>query len=143
MSKRKLLQLVEEKLVDGWDDPRMPTISGMRKRGYTARSIRNFAERIGVTKKDSSISIATLEHAVREDLEITCPRAFGVLRPLKVTLTNYQDQVIRFRLHQDEKFGSRIPFSMSYYGKEDFMENHADFRLAPGNLRLILMLQPR
>ncbi len=140
MSKRKLLQLVEEKLVDGWDDPRMPTISGMRKRGYTARSIRNFAERIGVTKKDSSISIATLEHAVREDLEITCPRAFGVLRPLKVTLTNYpKDRVdeISAPFHpKDEKFGSRIiPFSHELFiEREDFMENPpADFfRLSPG-----------
>lgn len=140
MSKRKLLELVEKKLVTGWDDPRMPTISGMRRRGYTARSIRNFAERIGVTKKDSSISIATLEHAVREDLEISCPRAFGVLRPLKVTLTNYpKDQVeeISSPFHpKDEKFGSRvIPFSHELFiEREDFMENPpADFfRLSPG-----------
>lgn len=140
MSKRKLLELVEKKLVSGWDDPRMPTISGMRRRGYTAKSIRNFAERIGVTKKDSSISIATLEHAVREDLEITCPRAFGVLKPLKVTLTNYpKDQVeeINSPFHpKDEKFGARvIPFSQELFiEREDFMENPpADFfRLSPG-----------
>ncbi len=140
MSKRKLLTLVEKKLVDGWDDPRMPTISGMRRRGYTPKSIRNFAERIGVTKKDSVISITTLEHAIREDLEQICPRAFAVIRPIKVILTNFPadrtDEISAAFHPKDESFGKRnIPFSNELYiESEDFMENpHPDFfRLSPG-----------
>jgi len=139
MSKRKLLRLVEEDLVNGWDDPRMPTISGMRRRGYTPRSIRNFASRIGITKKDSSISIATLEHSVREDLEKICPRVFGVIDPLKVTITNFNDDTIEIDcpFHpKDESFGSRkVPFTkVIYIERSDFLEDPPKkfFRLGPG-----------
>src|SRR5690606_16000516 len=89
MSKRKLRQLVEQDLVHGWDDPRMPTLEGMRRRGYTPAYIRNFCEMIGVTKADSVVDVAMLEFAVREDLDKTAPRALCVLRPLKVVLVNY------------------------------------------------------
>src|SRR5262245_43139298 len=91
MSKRKLLQLVEQKHVSGWDDPRMPTLSGLRRRGYTPESIRDFCARIGVAKKENVIDIAQLEHSVREDLNKRAPRVMGVLRPLKVVLTNYPE----------------------------------------------------
>ena len=89
MSKRKLLQLVKENYVNGWDDPRMPTISGLRRRGYTPASIRSFAERIGVTKVDGIIDVALLEHSVREDLNKNAQRVMGVLNPLKVVITSY------------------------------------------------------
>jgi glutaminyl-tRNA synthetase len=137
MSKRKLLRLVEEKHVSGWDDPRMPTISGMRRRGYTPNSIRNFASRIGVTKKDSSISIATLEHSVREDLENICPRVFGVIEPLKVTITNFDENLeIDCPFHpKDESFGSRkVPFTKEIFiERSDFLEDPPKkfFRLGP------------
>jgi glutaminyl-tRNA synthetase len=91
MSKRKLLELVKEKHVNGWDDPRMPTISGMRRRGYTPEAIRNFAERIGVAKADSTIDFALLEHFLREDLNIRAPRVMAVLKPLKVVIDNYPE----------------------------------------------------
>jgi len=139
MSKRKLLRLVEENHVKGWDDPRMPTISGMKRRGYTPRSIRNFSSRIGITKKDSSISIATLEHSVREDLEGICPRVLGVVDPLKVTITNYEDEAFEIDcpFHpKDESFGSRkVPFTKEIYiEKSDFLEDPPKkfFRLGPG-----------
>lgn len=139
MSKRKLLRLVEDNHVNGWDDPRMPTISGMRRRGYTPRSIRNFASRIGITKKDSSISIATLEHSVREDLEQICPRVFGVVDPLKITITNFADEIFEIDcpFHpKDDSFGSRkVPFTKEIFIEQsDFMEDPPKkfFRLGPG-----------
>src|SRR5205814_137434 len=91
MSKRKLLQLVEQGRVTGWNDPRMPTISGLRRRGYTPESIRDFCARIGVAKKENVIDVAQLEHAIREDLNKRAPRAMAVLRPLKVVITNYPE----------------------------------------------------
>lgn len=145
MSKRRLLQLVEEKHVKGWDDPRMPTIAGMRRRGYTPASIRRFCEQIGVTKKDSSITMSTLETCVRDDLGPNSPRALAVLKPLKVVITNYpEDKVeqIEAPYHpQDESFGSRkIPFTRELYiESSDFMEAPPKkyFRLKPGgNVRL-------
>ena len=89
MSKRKLRQLVEEKLVSGWDDPRMPTLCGLRRRGYTARSIRNFCERIGVAKSPNTVEYGFLEHCLREDLNATAQRTMAVLHPVKLTVTNY------------------------------------------------------
>ncbi|MCA9481905.1 MAG: glutamine--tRNA ligase, partial [Nitrospira sp.] len=91
MSKRKLLQLVEEGHVSGWDDPRLPTLKGLKRRGYTPAAIRNFCERIGVAKRDSVIEMALLEHAIREDLNQTAPRVMGVLRPLRVIIDNYPE----------------------------------------------------
>lgn len=141
MSKRKLLELVEEKHVEGWDDPRMPTVSGMRKRGYTPNSIRNFCEQIGITKKESSISMSTLESAVRDDLGPLTPRVFAVLDPIKVTITNYPEgkiEEIGCDYHpQDPTFGNRhIPFSNEIYiEKDDFIEvapNRKWFRLSLG-----------
>jgi glutaminyl-tRNA synthetase len=94
MSKRKLMRLVEEGHVSGWDDPRMPTISGLRRRGYTAESIRDFCERIGVAKKESMVDVALLEHCLREDLNRRAPRVMAVQRPLRVIIDNYpEDQV--------------------------------------------------
>ena len=94
MSKRKLLELVENGYVNGWDDPRMPTISGLRRRGYTPESIRDFSERIGVAKRDSMVDIALLEHCLREDLNKRAPRVMAVLQPLRVVIENYpEDQV--------------------------------------------------
>ncbi len=91
MSKRKLLQLVQQRHVSGWDDPRMPTISGLRRRGYTPESIRDFCARIGVAKKENVIDVAQLEHSIREDLNRRAPRVMAVLRPLKVVITNYPE----------------------------------------------------
>ena len=91
MSKRKLRQLVEEKLVSGWDDPRMPTLCGLRRRGYTARSIRNFCERIGVAKSPNTVEYGFLEHCLREDLNATAQRTMAVLHPVKLTVTNYPE----------------------------------------------------
>ncbi len=141
MSKRKLLQLVEEGLVNGWDDPRMPTLSGLRRRGFTPESIRTFAEKVGVAKRDSVVDIALLEWAVRDHLNTTVPRVMGVLRPLKVVIENYpEDQVDEFDapyLPDDhERMGSRkVPFSREIWVEQsDFMEEpHRKFwRLAPG-----------
>ncbi len=141
MSKRKLLQLVEEGIVDGWDDPRMPTLSGLRRRGFTPESIRAFAERVGVAKRDSVVDIALLEWAVRDNLNTTAPRVMGVLRPLKVVIENYpEDQVDEFDapyLPDDPKrMGSRkVPFSRELWVEQsDFMEEpHRKFwRLSPG-----------
>ncbi len=140
MSKRKLLQLVEEGHVNGWDDPRMPTISGFRRRGYTPESIRNFADRIGVAKRDNVIDVALLEHAVREDLNKKANRVMAVLDPLKVVITNYPEDQYE-ELHainnpEDESAGSRIiPFGRELYiERSDFMEDAPKkfFRLAPG-----------
>jgi glutaminyl-tRNA synthetase len=140
MSKRKLLQLVKEEIVRGWDDPRMPTISGLRRRGYTPESIRNFAERVGVAKRENMIDVALLEHSVREDLNKRAPRAMAVLRPLKLIVTNYPDgkteELEAINNPEDESMGSRtVPFSKELYiEKDDFMENPPKkyFRLFPG-----------
>jgi len=140
MSKRKLLQLVQEGLVDGWDDPRMPTISGLRRRGYTPESIRNFADTIGVTKFDGIIDVGLLEFSLREDLNKKAPRVMGVLHPLKIVITNYPDDqdewMETINNPEDERMGSReIPFSREVYiEQEDFMEDPPKkfFRLAPG-----------
>lgn len=127
-SKRKLRQLVDEKHVDGWDDPRMPTISGMRRRGYTAQSLRNFCERIGVTRSDSVVDVGMLEYCVRDDLDKNAPRAMCVLRPLKVTLTNYpEDKIERLRApghpNRDDLAERELPFSKTLFiDVEDFRE---------------------
>ena len=140
MSKRKLLDLVKQGHVSGWDDPRMPTLSGLRRRGYTPESIRNFCERIGVAKRDSTVDIALLEHCIREDLNKRSPRVMAVLRPIKVIIDNYpEDQVEELDAQnnpEDPDMGSRkVPFSrVIYIEQEDFLENPPKkfFRLAPG-----------
>ncbi len=140
MSKRKLIELVDKKYVDGWDDPRMPTICGMRRRGYTPAAIRSFCDRIGVAKRDSIVDMALLEYSVREDLNKCAPRVMGVLRPLKVIIDNYpEDQVEELDAinnPEDPDAGMRkIPFSRTLYiEREDFMEDPPKkfFRLAPG-----------
>ncbi len=140
MSKRKLLQLVKEGLVNGWDDPRMPTISGMRRRGFTPRSIRNFIDRIGYTKiEEAQISVSLLEHAVREDLNAIATRAMAVLNPVKVVITNYpegQTEMVEMENNpEDPTTGThQMPFSREIYiERDDFMENPPKkfFRLAP------------
>jgi glutaminyl-tRNA synthetase len=140
MSKRKLLQLVEQKHVSGWDDPRMPTVSGLRRRGYTPESIRDFCARVGVAKKENVIDVGLLEHCVREDLNRRAPRGMAVLRPLKFVVTNYPDgQTEEFEIasHPDNaSLGSRrVPFAREIYiERDDFMEDPPKkfFRLAPG-----------
>ncbi len=140
MSKRKLLQLVEEKLVSGWDDPRMPTICGLRRRGYTPESIRNFVEKVGITKTEGIIDVALLEHSVREDLNKTAQRVMGVLNPLKVVITNYPEGKVEMmeaiNNPEDESMGTRqVPFTRELYiEREDFMEEPPKkfFRLSPG-----------
>lgn len=140
MSKRKLLELVEEKLVIGWDDPRMPTISGLRRRGYTPESIRNFSDKIGVAKRDNVIDVALLEHSVKEDLNKKAPRVMAVLDPIKIILRNYPEgkteKIETINNPEDESMGSRIiPFSREIYiERNDFMEDPPNkyFRLAPG-----------
>lgn len=140
MSKRKLMQLVEENHVTGWDDPRMPTLSGMRRRGYTADSIKNFIDRIGYTKFEATNDVSLLEFAVREDLNKKAPRVNAVLNPLKLILTNYpEDKVEMMEIvnnPEDETQGSReIPFTRELYiEREDFMEDPPKkfFRLGPG-----------
>ncbi len=140
MSKRKLLQLVQEKHVSGWDDPRMPTISGLRRRGYTPESIRDFCERIGVAKKENVIDVALLEHCVREDLNRRAPRAMAVLKPLKVVLENYPadlvDKMDVVNNPEDPSAGTRkVPFSrVLHIEHDDFREDPPKkfFRLAPG-----------
>lgn len=137
-SKRKLRQLVEEGHVRGWDDPRMPTISGLRRRGYTPASIRDFCERIGVAKSNSTIDVAMLEHCVREDLNEHAARVMAVLRPLKVVLTNYPEDKTEELLAENHptRGGKRyVPFSRELYiEREDFMEEPPKkfFRLRPG-----------
>lgn len=140
MSKRKLLHLVKEHHVAGWDDPRMPTIAGMRRRGYTPQAIRNFCDRIGVGKTESTIDFALLEYCVREDLNQCAPRVMGILRPLKVVIENYPEGQIEEldALYQPEdptKGSRKVPFSkVLYIEREDFMENPPKefYRLAPG-----------
>ncbi len=140
MSKRKLLQLVKENHVSGWDDPRMPTISGLRRRGYTPASIRDFADRIGVAKADSTVDIGYLEHCIREDLNRKAPRIMAVLNPLKVVITNYPEGKIENlkaeNNPEDPSMGYReVPFSRELFiEQDDFMEVPAKkfFRLFPG-----------
>ncbi len=140
MSKRKLLQLVKEKFVSGWDDPRMPTICGIRRRGYTPESIRMFAEKVGVAKRDNIIDISLLEWCVREDLNKKANRYMAVLDPVKVVIDNYPEDKIEYleavNNPEDENAGTRqIAFSKELYiEREDFMENPSKkyFRLAPG-----------
>lgn len=140
MSKRKLLKLVNEKHVAGWDDPRMPTLAGMRRRGYTSAAIRDFLERTGVARSDSTSELGLLEACVRQDLNAHAPRVMAVLRPLKVVLTNYPDgqaeMMTAINNPEDPDMGVReVPFSkVLYIEQEDFMENPPKnyFRLAPG-----------
>ena len=138
MSKRKLLELVEQKFVDGWDDPRMPTISAYRRRGYTSEAIQNFAEIIGVAKRDAMTEVALLEHAIREDLNKKSQRVMAVLDPLKVVITNYEgeEELEAVNNPEDAEMGHRkVPFSKEIYiEKSDFMENPPKgfHRLIPG-----------
>lgn len=141
MSKRKLKALVDAKVVDGWDDPRMPTIAGFRRRGYTAEAIRNFCREIGVAKNDSVVDAQMLEYFIREDLGPKVPRTMGVLRPLKVVITNYPENGVEMldieNNPDDESMGKRqVPFSREIYiEQDDFMEEPPKkyFRLFPGN----------
>jgi glutaminyl-tRNA synthetase len=141
MSKRKLKQLVDENITDGWDDPRMPTLAGLRRRGFTPESIRNFCREIGVAKSNSVVDAQMLEHFLREDLNVKAPRVMAVLRPVKVVITNYpedQTEMLTVQYSQDApELGSReVPFSREIYiDEEDFMEVPAKkyFRLYPGN----------
>ncbi len=142
MSKRKLLQLVEEGVVNGWDDPRMPTLSGMRRLGYTPEAIRNFIDRVGVAKRENIIDIALLEFCVREHLNKITPRVMGVLDPVKLVITNYPDdqveQMTAINNPEDPEGGSRtLPFSKDLYiERADFMEDPPKkyFRLGPGRM---------
>lgn len=141
MSKRKLLELVNEKYVNGWDDPRMPTISGLRRRGYTPESIRNFADRVGIAKRENVIDVGLLEFSVREHLNKIAPRIFAVLDPLKIIITNYPEgkteELSIENNPEDTEGGSRmVPFSREIYiERDDFMEDPPKkyFRLGPGN----------
>ena len=140
MSKRKLLGLVEDGYVNGWDDPRMPTISGLRRRGYTPESIRYFANKIGVARRDNTIDVALLEHSIKEDLNKRVARVMAVLDPLKVVITNYpEDKIEEMEIinnPEDESMGSRkVPFSGEIFIEQsDFMEDppRKFFRLGPG-----------
>jgi len=140
MSKRKLLKLVEEGQVSGWDDPRMPTIAGMRRRGFTPEAIREFCKRIGVAKTDSTVDVALLLHCLREDLNKRAPRRMAVLKPLKVVITNYpegkEETLEAINNPEDESMGTRaVPFSrVLYIERDDFMEDPPKkfFRMAPG-----------
>lgn len=139
-SKRKLRRMVEEGVVSGWDDPRMPTISGIRRRGYTAESLRTFCEQIGVAKADNVVDIAQLEHCIREDLKPKAPRLMAVIDPVKVVLTNYPEGQIEYvtleNNAENEAMGTRqVPFGRTLYiEREDFMEHPVKkfFRMTPG-----------
>jgi glutaminyl-tRNA synthetase len=140
LSKRKLKQLVDRGLVTGWDDPRMPTLAGLRRRGYSPEAIRTFCDRIGVSKRNSFVDVSLLEHAVREDLNVRCRRAMGVLRPLRIVLENFpeggEDRFEAPWHPEDSSQGSRgLPFSrILYIDRDDFAENPPKgwFRLSPG-----------
>jgi glutaminyl-tRNA synthetase len=140
MSKRKLLELVREGHVSGWDDPRMPTISGMRRRGFTAAALRRFCDRIGVARRDNIVDISLLEHALREDLNATSPRAMAVLRPLRVVIDNWPEgEVEHFEImnhpEHPEQGTRRVPFGRELWvERDDFAETaHKKWhRLAPG-----------
>ena len=140
LSKRRLIRLVEENHVRGWDDPRMPTLSGMRRRGYTAEAIRNFCDMVGVAKSNSTADVAMLEYCVRQDLNKRAPRVMGVLNPLKVVLTNYPEGQVEemdaVNNPEDPSAGTRkVPFSrVLYIEQDDFMEDPPSkfYRLAPG-----------
>ena len=139
MSKRKLRLLVEKGVVGGWDDPRMPTISGLRRRGYTPEAIRDFCDRIGVAKRNSTVDIALLEHCIREDLNRRASRVMAVLRPLKVVITNYPEDKVEWmttenNIEQPEMGIREIPLPEIYIEQEDFMEDPPKkfFRLRPG-----------
>ena len=140
LSKRKLVQLVEDGKVTGWDDPRMPTLAGMRRRGYPPEAIRSFCDQVGVAKRQNTIEFAMLEHAVRDQLNKTAPRVMAVLHPLKVVITNYPEAQVEYleatNNPEDPDAGSRkLPFSRELYiEKEDFMEDPPNkfFRLSPG-----------
>ncbi len=140
LSKRKLIELVEQGYVSGWDDPRMPTLSGLRRRGYTPESIRNFCERIGVAKRASMVDMALLEHCIREVLNKQAPRVMGVLRPLRVVIDNYPEDLVEeleaVNNPEDASLGIRkVPFSrVLYIESDDFLEEPPKqfFRLAPG-----------
>jgi glutaminyl-tRNA synthetase len=140
LSKRKLLRLVKEKVVSGWDDPRMPTISGLRRRGYTSEAIRDFCDRIGVSKSNSVVDMALLEHCIRQDLNQHAQRVMGVLRPLKLVIDNYPEDLVEemgaVNNPEDESMGTRkVPFSRELYiEQDDFMEDppRKFYRLAPG-----------
>ncbi|MCK4449708.1 MAG: glutamine--tRNA ligase, partial [Anaerolineae bacterium] len=140
MSKRYLMRLVEEEHVNGWDDPRMPTLAGLRRRGYTPEAIRDFCDRIGVAKTGSIADVALLEHCIREDLNKRAPRVFGVLRPLKVVIVNYPEDLVEemecINNPEDDGMGTRkVPFSrVLYVERGDFREDAPKkwFRLAPG-----------
>ena len=140
MSKRKLLQLVQEKLVSGWDDPRMPTLCGLRRRGYTPEAIRNFCDRIGLAKRNSIVDVAMLEFSIREELNRTAPRVMAVLNPLKVVIDNFPDDAVEeveaINNPEDETMGKRsVPFSkVLYIERDDFREDPPKkfFRLSPG-----------
>ncbi len=129
MSKRMLLEMVEKKYVSGWDDPRMPTITGMRRRGYTPQAIRNFCTQIGVSKADSTVDMAFLEHFIREDLNKKTQRVMGVIKPLKVIIDNYpegaQEELDAINNPEDVSAGTRkVPFSKTLYiEQDDFMED--------------------
>ncbi|HEX4932839.1 MAG TPA: glutamate--tRNA ligase family protein, partial [Gemmatimonadaceae bacterium] len=141
LSKRKLLRLVNEGHVSGWDDPRMPTIAGLRRRGVTPEALRDFCETIGVSRKDARVELATFEHALRNDLNMRVPRVLCVVNPLKVVITNYPDGQVEeleasYYPHDVPKTGSRmVPFSRELYiERDDFMEHPPKkfVRLAPG-----------
>ena len=140
LSKRKLLQLVQQGHVNGWDDPRMPTLAGFRRRGYTPEAIRNFCERIGVAKRNSTVDIAMLEHSLREDLNKRAPRVMAVLRPLKVVIDNYPEGQVEeldaVNNPEDPSMGTRkVPFTRELYiEQDDFREEPPKgfFRLSPG-----------
>ena len=140
MSKRKLLELVKENYVKGWDDPRMPTISGLRRRGFTPESIRNFAEIIGVAKRDNVIDVSLLEFCIREDLNKKANRVMGVLNPVKIIIDNYPEDLVEemeamMNPENPEGRTRKVPFSKELYiERDDFMEDPPKkfFRLAPG-----------